>query len=57
MNNPNNLDHTQRSITPGQDFNKGINYQMSKGRRKAKQERHRKNISERRSGVVSYAKK
>lgn len=36
MNNPNNLSHAERAITPTQDFNKGINYRMPKERREKK---------------------
>lgn len=43
MNNPHNLSHSERGITPTQNFNKGINFQMSKARRKAKQARHKAN--------------
>ena len=43
MNNPHNLSHAERAITPVQDFNKGINHKMSKERRKKKQDRSKKN--------------
>ena len=36
MNNPHNLSHQERGITPKPNFNKGINFQMSKERRKKK---------------------
>lgn len=49
MNNPNNLSHTERAITPTQDFNKGINHKMSKERRTKKQARHKANESTRRA--------
>ena len=48
MNNPHNLSHEERAITPTQDFNKGINHKMSKDRRKKKQERHKSNEANRR---------
>ena len=44
MNNPNNLSHSERAITPKVDFNKGINCNMPKERRlaKAKKSKHGK---------------
>ena len=48
MNNPYNLDHTQRGITPVKNFGRGINFAMSKERRKAKQKRHLDNMAQRR---------
>lgn len=50
MNNPHNLPPQDRAITPTLDANKGINYRMSKARRARKQERHKKNISNRKAG-------
>lgn len=47
MNNPNNLSHVERGITPTQDANRGINYRMSKERRNRKRKRHLKNVAER----------
>tara|TARA_R110000744_G_scaffold21626_4_gene55808 strand:+ start:762 stop:923 length:162 start_codon:yes stop_codon:yes gene_type:complete len=49
MNNPNNLSLQDRAITPTQDFNKGINYRMSKERRAKKQARHKANEASRRN--------
>ena len=46
MNNPHNLSHTERGITPGPDFNKGINFRMSKERRAKKSKRYKKNKGE-----------
>lgn len=43
MNNPYNLSHAERAITPTQNFNQGINTKMSKARRKAKQVRYKAN--------------
>lgn len=48
MNNPYNLSHEERAITPRMDFNKGINRQMTKERRKKKADRYRRNVAERR---------
>lgn len=45
MNNPHNLTQTERAITPVAHFNKGINHQMSKERRRAKQKRYADNAS------------
>jgi hypothetical protein len=39
MNNPHNLSHAERAITPTKDFNKGINWQMPKSRREAKKKK------------------
>tara|TARA_R110000822_G_scaffold95119_3_gene217707 strand:+ start:321 stop:482 length:162 start_codon:yes stop_codon:yes gene_type:complete len=49
MNNSNNLSLEERAITPTKDFNKGINYQMSKVRRAAKQARYKANEANRRN--------
>lgn len=49
MNNPHNLTQTERAITPTHNFNKGINCDMSKARRKAKQARHKANEDQRRA--------
>jgi hypothetical protein len=46
MNNPSNLTQTQRAITPGPDFNKGINFRMSAERRAKKNKRYQKNQGE-----------
>lgn len=43
MNNPHNLKPEERAITPGRDFNKGINFNMSKERRAKKHARHKDN--------------
>lgn len=45
MNNPHNKSPEERAITPSKDFNKGINFKMSKERRAKKQARHRNNVS------------
>lgn len=47
MNNPHNLTHEERGITPTQDFNKGINWRMSKERRLAKKKRYLGNMARR----------
>ncbi len=47
MNNPNSLSQSERAITPGSLFNKGINVHMSKERRAKKKARHVANVSAR----------
>ena len=47
MNNPHNLKPHERGIDPTIDFNKGINFRMSKERRAKKQKRHRENSAAR----------
>lgn len=47
FNNPYNLPHNKRAITPKVDFNTGINIDMSKSRRRRKQARHRNNQEQR----------
>lgn len=47
MNNPYNLSQTERAITPTQNFNRGINHQMSKERRANKHARHKANVNNR----------
>jgi len=47
MNNPHNLSHKERAITPMPLFNKGINVAMSPARRARKQARHRDNAARR----------
>jgi hypothetical protein len=46
MNNPSNLSNAQRAITPGPDFNKGINFRMTAERRTKKNKRYQKNKGE-----------
>lgn len=41
MNNPYNLSHSERAITPDQNFNKGINFRMTKERRERKAKKYR----------------
>ena len=57
MNNPHNLSPQERAITPVKHFNQGINHQMSKERRAAKQARNKSNINSRRMGVEVKGKK
>jgi len=44
MNNPNNLSHAERAITPTQDFNKGINHKMPKEKRLKKKTKKVKGV-------------
>ena len=57
MNNPHNLSPQERGITPVKNFNQGINHQMSKERRAAKQARSKANINARRLGADIKGKK
>lgn len=57
FNNPNNLPPVERAITPVRFFGKGINFEMSKERRRKKQARHRANepfrIERSREGILT----
>lgn len=57
MNNPYNLKPEDRGVTPTLLFNKGINVEMSKARRRAKQARHRANAAKRLAESANTNKK